>query len=172
MLHLHLFAIFKDDAVVSQCREGWLYKQKYSRTSASRSLRVDINVIQTEARQALNKHVFIPAAQQADVKKTLELLQPMPPSWETLCYKNNIIKTFKDYLLVNDERFMFLLVRFILYKHVFFLLLDKKSKVSDLGFTAVYRTNRRGHYWMCFQLDGPAACLQMLLSKLTNFTYF
>lgn len=57
-----------------------------SRNTASRSLRVDMNVIQTEARQALNKHVL---------KKTLELLQPMPPSWETLCYKKQHNKDFQ-----------------------------------------------------------------------------
>lgn len=144
-----------------------------SRNTASRSLRVDMNVIQTEARQALNKHVFIPAAQQADVKKTLELLQPMPPSWETLCYKKQHNKDFQGLSACKWRTFYVSSGEiYTLQTCFFFLLLERKSKLSDLGFTAVYWTNRRGHCWMCFQSDGPGAWLQMLLSKLTNFTYF
>lgn len=78
-----MFAVLKGDAVVSQRCEGWLYEQKYSQTSASRCLREDI--IQTQTRQALNKHVSIRAAQQADIEKTLQLVQLMPPSREALC---------------------------------------------------------------------------------------
>lgn len=72
--------------MASEGSEGWLYKQKYNRTSASHCLRVDINVIQTVVRQPLNKHSFIPALQLVDVKKTLELVQPtnMPAFWQNL----------------------------------------------------------------------------------------
>lgn len=102
--NLHLFASFKDDAKASECCEGWLYKQKYNRTSASHCLRVDINVIQTVVRQALNKHVFIPVVQLADIKKTLELVQPTntPTFWEKTVVKIGIIKIFYD-LFANDD---------------------------------------------------------------------
>lgn len=62
-----LFTVVKRDAMVS---EGWLYKQKYGRTFANLCLRVDI--IQTQTRQALNKHVSFRAPWQPDEERTLQ----------------------------------------------------------------------------------------------------
>lgn len=69
-----------------------IIQAKKGPTSASRCLRVDI--IQTHARQALNKHVSIRAAQHADEEKTLWLLQPMPP-FRVACVKEAHEKDFQ-----------------------------------------------------------------------------